>query len=111
VRNEGEANVKDLPSGDLPPTGIWELRVMVANPAYLFAMKCRAMRIGGVEESSDIDDIRRLAREIGIGTAREALDLLAAFYPDRVIEPRTRFGLEEIFDRLHRGDEAGDRSP
>ena len=54
---------------------------------------------------------RRLAREIGIGSAQEALDLLAAFYPDRVIEPRIRFGLEEIFDRLHHGDEAGDRSP
>ena len=79
------------------------LRVMVANPAYLFAMKCRAMRLGGLEGSADVDDIRRLAREIGLSTAQEALDLVATFYPDRIIEPRTQFGLEEIFDRLTGG--------
>lgn len=77
------------------------LRVLVANPAYLFAMKCRAMRIGGVEESTDIADINRLAQEIGLASAQDALDLVAAFYPDRVIEPKTRFGLEEIFARLN----------
>lgn len=76
------------------------LRVLVANPAYVFAMKCRAMRVGGVEESTDIADITRLAQEIGLTSAQEALDLVAAFYPDRVIEPKTRFGLEEIFARL-----------
>lgn len=77
------------------------LRVLVANPAYVFAMKCRAMRLGGVEESTDIADITRLAQEIGLTSAQDALDLVAAFYPDRIIEPKTRFGLEEIFARLN----------
>jgi hypothetical protein len=90
---------RTYPSEDSPG-----LRVMVANPAYLFAMKCRAMRVGGVEGGTDVDDIRRLAGEIGLTGADEALDLVAAFYPDRVIEPKTRFGLEEIFDRLSDGD-------
>ena len=76
------------------------LRVMVANPAYLFAMKCRAMRLGGVDESADVDDIVHLAGEIGLKDAQDALDLVSSFYPDRVIEPKTRFGLEEIFARL-----------
>lgn len=76
------------------------LRVMVANPAYLFAMKCRAMRIGGVDETADVDDIRRLAKEIGLSSAQEALDLVAEYYPAGLIEPKTRFGLEEIFDKL-----------
>jgi hypothetical protein len=80
------------------------LRVMIASPEYLFAMKCRAMRLGGVDESIDVDDIRRLAGEIGLTSAREALDLVAAFYPDQLIEPKTRFGLEEIFDKLLRND-------
>jgi hypothetical protein len=53
-----------------------------------------------------VDDIRRLAREIGLTTAQEALDLVAMFYPDRVVEPRTRFGLKEIFDRLAEGEDA-----
>jgi hypothetical protein len=73
------------------------LRVMVANPAYLFAMKCRAMRIGGVEASVDVEDIRNLARELGIGSAQAAFDLLASFYPAQLIEAKTRFGIEEIF--------------
>lgn len=72
------------------------LRVTVANPRYLFAMKCRAMRIGGVEETSDVDDIRHLAREIGITSSAEALELVAVFYPNNILEPKVRFGLEEI---------------
>jgi hypothetical protein len=76
------------------------LRVMVANPGYLFAMKCRAMRIGGIDESLDVDDIRRRAKEIGLTRAEEALELVAAYYPARLIEPKTRFGLEEIFEAL-----------
>jgi hypothetical protein len=79
------------PSEDQPG-----LRVEVANPRYLFAMKCRAMRIGGVAESSDVDDIRHLAREIGITTANEALNLVTEFYPNNVLEPKVRLGLEEI---------------
>jgi hypothetical protein len=80
------------------------LRVMVASPAYLFAMKCRAMRVGDVEQNTDIDDIRQLAQEIGIHSAQEALDLVSEFYPGRVIEPKTWFGLEEIFSKLNDSD-------
>jgi hypothetical protein len=73
------------------------LRVMVANPRYLFAMKCRAMRIGGVEASTDVEDIRGLARELGISDAAEAIDLVTAFYPGHRLGPKVQFGLEEIF--------------
>jgi hypothetical protein len=72
------------------------LRVTVPNPRYLFAMKCRAMQIGGIEESRDLEDIRNMAREIGITSATQALNLVSEFYPDRLIRPKTRFGLEEI---------------
>jgi len=81
-----------FPSEDEPG-----LRVMLAAPEYLFAMKCRAMRLGGVDENADIADIRGLAREIGVTTARQALDLVAAFYPRHLVGPRTQFGVEEIF--------------
>lgn len=69
------------------------LRVFVPRPEYLFAMKCRAMRIGGIEGSRDIEDIRRLAGAIGITNAQQALDLVEAFRP----RPKTQFGLEQIF--------------
>ena len=96
---EAKRLFRTYPSEDEPG-----LRVLLSNPEYLFAMKCRAMRIGGVEESVDIEDIKGLAKEIGLTSAREALDLVTAFYPDRVIEPKTRFGLEEIFDKLSKQD-------
>ncbi|HEY1934011.1 MAG TPA: hypothetical protein VGG99_18530 [Acetobacteraceae bacterium] len=77
------------PSEDRPG-----LRVSVANPRYLFAMKCRAMRIGGVEETPDVADIRARAHEIGITSVQEGLDLVAEYYPANMLE--VRFGLEEI---------------
>jgi len=86
---------KTFPSEDQPG-----LRVFVAKPEYLFAMKCRAMRVGGVDGSSDIADIKLLARAIGITSSKDALALVEQFYPHNVIEPKTRFGLEEIFSSL-----------
>ena len=86
---------KTYPSEEQPG-----LRVFVPKPEYLFAMKARAMRIGGIDSTSDIDDIRLLAREIGITSSKEALALVEKFYPHNIIEPKTRFGLEEIFSSL-----------
>jgi hypothetical protein len=90
-----KALFKTYPSEEQPG-----LRVFVAKPEYLFAMKCRAMRIGGVDSSSDIEDIKLLAREIGLTSSKEALVLVEKFYPHNIIEPKTRFGLEEIFASL-----------
>jgi hypothetical protein len=58
------------------------------------------MRVGGIDSSSDIDDIKLLAREIGIRSSKEALSLVERFYPHNVLEPKTRLGLEEIFSAL-----------
>lgn len=92
---EVKALFKTYPSEEQPG-----LRVFVAKPEYLFAMKCRAMRIGGIDSSSDVDDIRLLAREIGVTSSEEALKLVEKFYPYNVLEPKTRFGLEEIFSSI-----------
>jgi len=83
------------------------LRVFIPKPEYLFAMKCRAMRVGCIEESQDIEDIRRLAAAIGVKSAEEAMDLVQAFYPRHMIEPKTQFGLEEIFSKLRDSGMAG----
>jgi hypothetical protein len=76
------------------------LRVFVAKPEYLFAMKCLAMRIGGIEASSDVEDIKLLAREIGVTNSADALALVQKFYPRNMLQPKTRLGLEEIFSNL-----------
>jgi hypothetical protein len=77
------------------------LRVFLARPEYLFAMKCRAMRIAGSDNQQDLADIRGLAVLIGLKTADEAMDLIQSFYPKGLIEPKTQFGLEEIFATLN----------
>jgi len=87
--------LKTYPSEEQPG-----LRVFVPKPEYLFAMKCRAMRIGGVDSSSDIEEIKRLARDIGLASSQQAMALVESFYPGNELEPKTRFGLEEIFSSL-----------
>jgi hypothetical protein len=76
------------------------LRVFVASPRYLFAMKCLAMRLGGVDETQDRVDIESLARHIGITDAKDALTIVCEYYPQSQIPPKTRFGIEEIFGAL-----------
>jgi len=90
-----KALFKTYPAEDRPG-----LRVYTAKPEYLFAMKCRAMRVGGIETNSDIDDIKLLARAIGIRSSQDALILVEKFYPQNMPQPKTRLGLEEIFSNL-----------
>ena len=74
------------------------VRVLVAQPEYLFAMKAIAMRVGGYGGADDIGDLKLLARALGIGSVGDALTLVERYYPAARVPPRTRFGLEELFD-------------
>lgn len=67
------------------------LRVLVASPRILLAMKVLAHRIG-----EDDDDVRLLARELGLGDADSVLDVAEAVYGDR-LDPAARFFVEELF--------------
>lgn len=83
------------PRGDFDPfLELSNLRVMVATPEYLLAMKCAAMRLG--EEFRDLDDIRFLLRYLNITQAEEALAVVLRYFDEAQILPKTRFALEEI---------------
>jgi hypothetical protein len=86
--HDGDPEAKQLfktyPSEDEPG-----LRVFVASPHYLFAMKCMAMRIGGADETQDRSEA--LAKQIGIARAADAardccaiLSILEDFAKDAV---------------------------
>jgi hypothetical protein len=92
-----------------PSEGEPGLRVFVASPHYLFAMKCLAMRIGGVDETQDRADIEALARTIGIGTAEQALATVSRYYPRSQISPKTQYGVEEIFGALSDASNGSDK--
>lgn len=67
------------------------LRIMVASPEHIFAMKALAAR------GRDIDDLRHLASLAGIRTVDGALRVCRDFFADDDISPRARAVLEELF--------------
>lgn len=79
------------------------LRVYVPTAEYMLAMKCMAMRIGGADSARDVDDIRFLIGECGLEKAEEAIAIVEKFYPQRMIQPKVAFGIEEIFERMNDG--------
>jgi hypothetical protein len=70
------------------------LTVFCANPEYLLAMKCLAMRIGA--EFQDVDDVRYLLRHLGIEAYDEAVDVITRYYPLERFPQKALYALEEI---------------
>jgi len=96
-----------LPGEDPDPRLFFEspfLRVSVASPRYLLAMKLRASRV-----DIDVDDIRLLLRLCGFTTVEEGLDLLERSYPSMLIEPKIQYLLAEIIESMHPEDIDVDR--
>lgn len=83
------SRAETLPLFDLP-----NLKVFVAAPEYLLAMKCISMRLG--KDETDVNDIRFLMRHLGLRQADEVLDIVEKFYPRNQIQPKTRFAVEEL---------------
>jgi len=70
------------------------LRIMVALPEYLLAMKCLAMRIGA--EFHDEDDVRYLLRHLGLHSYDQAIEIIARYYPLDRFPQKTLYALAEI---------------
>ena len=93
--------LNDAMKGYLSPRGEYDpylelphVRVFVARPAYLLAMKCAAMRLG--EEFHDLDDVRYLLRYLNISTLEQALAIVLRYFDEDHILPKTRLALEEL---------------
>jgi predicted nucleotidyltransferase len=67
------------------------LRIMVASPEHIFAMKALAAR------TRDVDDLRSLAALAGIRSVGDALRVCRDFFPDEEIPARARGVLAELF--------------
>ena len=81
--------------GDFAPfLELGHLSVMVAQPAYLLAMKCLAMRIGA--EFHDEEDIRYLLRHLDVRSYDAATSLIAKYYPLERFPPKTLYALAEL---------------
>lgn len=73
------------------------LRVMVAQPEYLLAMKCLALRIGA--EFHDEDDVRYLLRHLGIDSYERAVAVITRFYPLDRFPQKTLYALGELLPK------------
>jgi hypothetical protein len=93
--------LNDAVKGFLSPRGDFaryleldNLRVFTAEPRYLLAMKCAAMRLG--EEFHDLDDVRYLLRHLGITTLEQALAVVTRYFDEAQLPAKTRLALEEL---------------
>lgn len=68
------------------------LDIAVADAETLLAMKCAASR-----SLEDADDIRTLARHLGLTTAEQVLGVTLRFFPPERLPVRTRLLVEEMF--------------
>jgi hypothetical protein len=83
------------PRGDFRPyLELPNLRVFTAEPRYLLAMKCAAMRLG--EEFRDLDDVRYLLRHLDITTVEQALAIVTRYFEAERLPAKTRLALEEL---------------
>lgn len=62
------------------------LRVIVAKPEYLCAMKLKALERETID-NRDFEDAVGLGLELGIKTEQELRELYAAFFPDEELSP------------------------
>ena len=81
--------------GDFDPfLELPNLRVFVARPEYLLAMKCASMRLA--EEFRDVDDVRYLLRYLNVTSTDEALDIVTRYFDEGRLLPKTRLALQEL---------------
>jgi hypothetical protein len=93
--------LNDAVKGYLSPAGrfadfleLSNLRVLTAQPEYLLAMKCLAMRLG--REFHDESDIRYLLRYLNIESYTQAVKIITKYYPIDRFPQKTLDALEEI---------------
>jgi hypothetical protein len=81
--------------GDFVPfVELDHLRIMMARPEYLLAMKCLAMRLGA--EFHDEDDVRYLLRLLDVDTYEKAVTIITKYYPPERFPQKTLYALAEL---------------
>jgi hypothetical protein len=75
------------------------VRVMMAQPTYLLAMKCMAMRIG--QEFRDEDDVRYLLRLLDIRSYDQAILAITKYYPIDEFPKKTLYALTDLLPAPH----------
>ena len=92
--NDGVKGFMSERGGFAPFLDLDHLRVMVAQPEYLLAMKCLSLRIGA--EFHDEDDVRYLLRHLDIQSYEDAVVAISRYYPLERFPQKTLYALAEL---------------
>ena len=82
--------------GAFPSASRIGLRVQVAQPQCLLALKLRALQAGG----RDLEDVAMLARHLGLRSAEDLLAVLRANFPDEPLDARGLLVVSDISGKL-----------
>jgi hypothetical protein len=82
------------PRGETPG-----LRVFLAKPEYICAMKLRALQRESIGDR-DFEDAVRLAAELGIASTDDLLQLFASYFPDESLDRTAAARLPEIIGKV-----------
>jgi hypothetical protein len=82
------------PRGETPG-----LRVFLAKPEYICAMKLKALQRETVDDK-DFEDAVRLAAEIGIDSSDALLHLFASYFPGESLDPAAAARVPEIAEAV-----------
>jgi hypothetical protein len=72
------------------------LTIYHADLRYILAMKCLAAR----QDALDREDVKTLIKILNIKSAEQCLAVLFSFYPQRLVEQKSVYFIEEIFDEI-----------
>jgi len=95
--NDAVKGFMSAQGGFAPFLELSHLRVMVAQPEYLLAMKCLSFRIG--TEFHDEDDIRYLLRHLELRAYKDALAVISKYYPIERFPQKTLYALAELLTK------------
>jgi len=90
-----QASIYVAPGGDPAAPRVFDhpgLRVSVASPEHLLAMKVLAAR------RRDMEDISYLVKHLGLSSAAEVLEVCASVFPEEPIPDRARLVIEDLFN-------------
>jgi hypothetical protein len=95
---EGESESFFTAYGTYPRGETPGLRVVLARPEYICAMKLKALQRESVGDR-DFEDAVRLAAELGIETADDLRQLFASYFPGESLDRTAASRLPEIAER------------
>ena len=71
------------------------LRIWAPEALYMLAMKCISARW----DTYDREDVLFLIQFLKLKSAKEVFNIIASYYPKKLIPSKTQFFIEEIFDK------------